>query len=126
MPLARLSVPSHLPAHRVRALADAVHDALVATCGVPQADRFQLVVRLEPEAMILDPVFPGVARSGDASVVEISFLGGRSPAQKRALYREAVARAVQGGFRPDDVMIALVENSAIDWSLGRGLAYADA
>jgi hypothetical protein len=30
---------------------------------------------------------------------------------------------VAGGYRPDDVMVALVENEPIDWSLGRGEAY---
>lgn len=125
MPLARLSVPSHLSSHRVRALADAVHEALVATCGVPPADRFQLISRLDADEMILDPTFPGgLTRSSDASVVEISFLAGRTDEQKRSLYRQVVARAVASGFRPDDVMIALVENTAIDWSLGRGDAYA--
>ena len=124
MPLARLSVPSHLSPQRVRALADAVHQALVDACGVPPDDRFQLVTRFEAGAMILDPHFPGVERTADACIVEITFLGGRTPGKKRALYRQAVAHAVAAGFRADDVMIALTENAPIDWSLGRGEAYA--
>ena len=43
--------------------------------------------------------------------------------KKRSLYRAIVDGAVAGGFRTDDVMVALVENGPIDWSLGRGLAY---
>ncbi len=123
MPLVRISVPSHLAAEKVRVLADAAHDALVATCNVPLNERFQLVSRFAGADMFLDPTFPDVERSADASIVEITFLGGRTDDQKRSLYQEIVASAVASGFRPDDVMVALVENGPIDWSLGRGEAY---
>ena len=125
MPLARLSIPAALPADRARALADAVHSALVATCGVPEKDRFQLITRFAADAMLLDPTFPNVERSAEASIIEIVFLCGRTSDQKRALYRSVVDGAVKAGFRADDVMIALVENTPLDWSLGRGEAYAD-
>lgn len=124
MPLARISVPAHLSRELITALADAVHQGLVETCGVPPDDRFQLVSRFEPDAMILNPTFPNVKRSAGACIVEITFLGGRSDGQKRALYARVVAMAASAGFAPDDIMIALTENSAIDWSLGRGQAYS--
>lgn len=124
MPLARITVPAHLPEHQAIRLADAVHFGLVHTCNVPDEDRFQLVLRLPAGAMLLHPTFGGVSRSADASVVEISFLQGRSDEQKRALYRSVVQQAESAGFRPDDVLIALTENAPIDWSLGRGQAYA--
>lgn len=75
--------------------------------------------------MILDPHFGGVNRSKDACVIEVVFLLGRSDDQKRSLFRHINAQAVSAGFRADDVMIALVENSKMDWSLGLGVAYAD-
>jgi hypothetical protein len=58
MPLARISVPAHLSADRVRALADAVHGGLVTTCNVPVDDHFQLITRFAPDAMIINPTFP--------------------------------------------------------------------
>ncbi len=123
MPLARISVPAHLSAEKVRALADAVHEALVTTCDVPPGDRFQLISRFAAEAMIIDPSFPDVVRSADASIVEITFLAGRDDRKKRRLYQVIVDQAVAAGFRADDVMVALTENAPIDWSLGRGLSY---
>jgi len=72
--------------------------------------------------MILDPTFGGENRSPDACIVEITFLRGRTDEQKRSLFRHVSARAVAAGFRPDDVMVALTENSHMDWSLGHGLA----
>ena len=50
MPLARLaSVPAHLVLAKIRALADAAHEGLVETCGVPPNERFQLVSTYVPE-----------------------------------------------------------------------------
>ena len=94
MPLVRISIPAHLTAEKARALADAV-----------------------------DPTFPDVERSADASIVEITLLTGRNDDRKRSLYRAIAAGAVAAGFRSDDVMVALIENGPIDWSLGRGEAY---
>jgi phenylpyruvate tautomerase PptA (4-oxalocrotonate tautomerase family) len=125
MPLARLSVPAHLPPARIRALADAVHEGLVETCGVPSSDRFQLVSTYAPEMMFIDPIFPDVARTPDASIIEILFLQGRTTDQKKNLFRRIADRAVTAGFSGDDVMIALIENAPADWSLGRGRAFGD-
>lgn len=125
MPLTRISAPRHLPYARVKALADAAQEALVTTCNVPPNDLFQLLARFDTEEMILDPTFGGVNRSQDACIVEITFLQGRTDDQKRQLYKRLTERAVEAGFRPDDVMIALVENSRMDWALGHGVAYAD-
>ena len=125
MPLARLSVPAHLAPAKIRALADAVHEGLVETCGVPPNDRFQLVSTYAREMMFIDPTFPDVARTPDASIIEILFLEGRTIDQKKNLFRRIADRAVSAGFSGDDVMIALTENAPVDWSLGRGLAFGD-
>jgi hypothetical protein len=126
MPLVRLTVPDHLPSAQVNALAQAVHGALVACCNVPEKDRFLVVTRLPAAAFMWDPHFPDVHRSQNACLVEISLLSGRSPTQKQAFYRHAVDAAVREGFRPDDILLSLAENSAMDWSLGRGVAYGAA
>ncbi len=125
MPLTKISAPKHLAQAQVKALAEAVQDGLVKTCNVPPNDLFQLISRFDSDEMILDPHFGGVNRSKDACVVEVVFLLGRTDDQKRALFRYVADQAVQAGFRADDIMIALVENSRMDWSLGLGVAYAD-
>jgi len=125
MPLTKISAPKHLPSSMVKALAEAVQDGLVKTCNVPPNDLFQLISRFEAEEIVLDPHFGGVSRSSSACIAEIVFLIGRTDDQKRALFRHISARAVQAGFRADDIMVALVENSRMDWSLGHGVAYAD-
>jgi phenylpyruvate tautomerase PptA (4-oxalocrotonate tautomerase family) len=125
MPLTKISAPKHLSTDKVKALAAAVQDGLVKTCNVPPNDLFQLISRFEADEIVLDPHFGGVNRSNDACIAEIVFLTGRTDDQKRALFRHIAEGAVQAGFRSDDIMVALVENSRMDWSLGHGLAYAD-
>lgn len=125
MPLTRLSLPKHIPLERIKALASGVQDALVESCNVPPNDLFQVLMRFDAEEIILDPTFGGVNRSPDACIVEITFLQGRTDDQKRGLFSKINAHAVEAGFRADDVMIALTENSRMDWSLGLGVAYAD-
>jgi phenylpyruvate tautomerase PptA (4-oxalocrotonate tautomerase family) len=125
MPLTRITAPRHLPIVQIKSLAAAVQDGLVMTCNVPPNDLFQVLVRVDKDELILDPSFGGVTRSADACIVEITFLAGRSDDQKRALFAHICSRAVAAGFRADDVMVALIENTRMDWSLGKGIAYAD-
>jgi hypothetical protein len=125
MPLTKISAPRHLPFSKVKALADAAQDGLVRTCNVPLKDLFQLISRFDSEEMILDRTFGGVSRSTDACIVEITFLTGRTDDQKRNLFKYIAERAASSGFRTDDVMVALTENTRMDWSLGHGVAYAD-
>ena len=125
MPIARISVPADLAPDKIRALADAVHEGLVETCGVAPNDRFQLVSTYAPEMMFIDPTFPDVSRTPEASIIEILFLEGRTIDQKRQLFRRIADRAVSAGFSGDDVMITLTENATVDWSLGRGRAFGD-
>lgn len=123
MPLTKISVPQHLAQSRVRALADAVQTGLVSTCKVPSDDCFQLINRFALGDTILNPTFGGMERTADASIVEITLLGGRSDDQKRALYRCVTDLAVVAGFKADDIMMALTENAATDWTLGRGQSF---
>ncbi len=125
MPLVRFSVPTTLSAAKTRALADAVHGGLVATCNVPVKDRFHLISVFAPERMDLDPTFPSVSRTAEASVVEILFLEGRTTAQRAALFRHIATAAMEAGFQGDDIMIVLTENAPTDWSLGYGRSYGD-
>ena len=123
MPLSRISVPQHLALSQVRALAAAVQTGLVDTCKVPSDDCFQLINRFAADDMMLNPTFGGMARTNDASIVEITLLQGRSDDQKRALYRCVTDLAVVAGFKADDIMMALTENATIDWTLGRGQSF---
>lgn len=124
MPLVKFNVPQSLPDDRVAGLRHAVHEALVATANVPQDDVFHVVHRLDAKSLVVDPAFPSLERSADAAIVEITFRMGRTDTQKQALYREIVRLAqARSGFRPEDVMVVLTENTSLDWSFGAGVAH---
>ena len=59
--------------------------------------------------------------------VAITMRSGRTPAQKRALYRRIAELASQyAGTEPRNVLVTLTENESADWSFGDGVAhYAD-
>lgn len=124
MPLVKFNVPQSLADDRVAGLRRAVHEALVATANVPQDDLFHVVHRLDAQSLVIDPAFPSVERSPEAAIVEITFRMGRTDSQKQALYREIVRLAqAWSGFRPQDVMVVLTENTSLDWSFGAGVAH---
>jgi 4-oxalocrotonate tautomerase len=124
MPLVRLSFLAGKSAAWRAAVSDAVQQAMVETIDVPPADRFHVMNEHAPGFLVVDPTFPGVARSDDPLIVQITLRGGRSDDKKRALYRRITQLlAEHPGIRPQDVMIGLSENAPVDWSFGEGVAH---
>lgn len=122
MPLVRISLRQGKPAAYRRAIADAVHQAMVEALDVPAADRFQVVTEHPPEGLIYDPAYLGVERSDDVVFVQITLSAGRRPPQKRRLYRRMAELLEQSpGLRPEDLLVNLVEVSWENWSFGGGV-----
>ena len=123
MPLVKLHLRRGKAPEYVRAVADAVHDALVAQANVPADDRFQLIREYENEAIIADPSYAGGERTADLVIIEITLNQGRTLEVKKNLYADIAARLERDpGVRPDDVLVNLVEVSKENWSFGRGVA----
>lgn len=123
MPLVRITLQAGKPPDYRRALADNVHQALVACFGVPLADRFQTLHELAAEAMIIDRDYLGGPRSADFVLIEITAGRPRSTAQKQALYR-CLSERLQAspGISPADVMVVISTTQSEDWSFGHGIA----
>ena len=123
MPLVRIALRQGKSAVYRRAVADAVHEAMVEAIRVPRDDRFQIVTEHDADGLIVDRSFLGVERSDDAVVVQISLRKGRSPELKQALYKRIAEKLADApGLRPEDVMVVLSENDLADWSFGKGVA----
>lgn len=127
MPLVRISLPPGKSPSWARAVADAVHAAIVEVAAVPAADRFQILTEHAEHGRIIDPAFLGIERSPDALIIVITLNHGRTVETKRKLYaRIADLLADQAGVRRQDVLINLVEVAPENWSFGNGEAqYAD-
>jgi phenylpyruvate tautomerase PptA (4-oxalocrotonate tautomerase family) len=121
MPIVSISLlRGKAPAYR-RAIADAVHEALVDVIGIARDDRFQLINQLDVDDLIYDPNYLGTERSNDLVVIQITLCKGRSRDVRLALHREITARLVANpGMRSEDVLVVLLENDYVDWSLRRG------
>lgn len=124
MPLVRIDHPQGKSAEYRAALSEGVHDALTATFGVPEDDRFQIVGEHRPgTAIVHAPTYLGIAYSDDLVVIQITCNEGRTVEMKRALYAAIADNlAASPGLRREDVVISLVEVKKENWSFGDGLA----
>ncbi|MEV5875455.1 tautomerase family protein [Streptomyces sp. NPDC052101] len=128
MPFVRIDALGTDPA-RLDALGQAVHDALIETLGVPPDDRFQVLTGHDGVTSTLrydDHL--GLRKDDSVVFVAVTMRSGRSPEQKRALYRR-IAELVheRTGAEPRNVVVTVTENSLVDWSFGDGEAqYAPA
>ncbi|MEV7382505.1 tautomerase family protein [Streptomyces lydicus] len=107
---------------RLDALGRAVHDALVETIGFPPDDRFQVLVGHDGARSTLryDNYF-GIQRDDGLVFVAITMRSGRTPEQKKALYRRIAELAQEyAGTEPRNVFVTVTENESADWSLGNG------
>ena len=119
MPLVRIT--GRHDVRTLRALGDAVHDALVAAIAISPDDRFQILTPATEETLVADADYLGHHRESPV-IVEITLSAGRSNDKKRALYAEIARGAERAGVRADDVMVVLHENQRVDWSFGGGIA----
>ena len=123
MPLVKIHLRKGKTPEYIRAVADGVHEALVAHANVPPDDRFQLIREYPADDIIAHPSYAGVTRTDDLIIIEITLNVGRTLEIKKALYADIARRLEHDpGVRPDDVMVNLVEVAKENWSFGRGLA----
>jgi phenylpyruvate tautomerase PptA (4-oxalocrotonate tautomerase family) len=123
MPLVRIDLVKGRPEPEIAALGNAVQKALVATMGVPERDRFQVITEHEPNRFVYNRSYLGVQRSDAIVVVQVFLSKGRSVEQKRAFY-SLLSRllATEANVGAGDLTIVLTENAREDWSFGHGVA----
>ena len=117
MPLVTIEVADTVPAETRMAYADAINAGLAEGLDIDPADRFQVIHPLPASQLIADPQFLGGERR-DVVYIRILMVRMYDPATKQRMY-EAVARRLEAeGVRPDDVFIAVTENTLEDWYPG--------
>jgi len=121
MPLQRIDVIEGRPEAQRRAIADAVHRALVESIGVPQDDRFQVVTEHRRDGLLHAPAYLGI-RYESPVLIQLTISAGRTTAQKQALYRRIAELLEAAGVRRSDAVVSLVEVARDCWSFGDGIA----
>lgn len=123
MPLVRISLLKGRSAIELRAIADGVHAALVATYAVPLEDRFQIIEQREPGEIIYSATYLGIQRTDGLVIVHVTAGHWRDTAAKQALYAAIADKlATDPGLRREDVQVVISGNDRPDWSFGNGLA----
>ncbi|HMH66509.1 MAG TPA: tautomerase family protein [Pinirhizobacter sp.] len=122
MPIARIELARGKSPEHVKAIGQAVYDAMLAI-GVPQNDRFQVITEHDPDRLVFDRTYLGIERTDDFILVQITMNEGRTLELKKKLY-QGIADGIHAatGVRKQDVMINLVEVKKENWSFGNGEA----
>jgi phenylpyruvate tautomerase PptA (4-oxalocrotonate tautomerase family) len=117
MPLVTIEVADTVPVEKRLAYADAVNAGLAEGLGMDAEDRFQVIHPLPASHILADPHYLGGERR-DVVYVRVLMVRMYDTATKNRMY-EAVARRLEAeGVRPDDVFIAVTENTLEDWYPG--------
>ena len=121
MPLVTLTVRDSTPVATRRQWLDAVHQSLVAV-GVPAADRFQRVIALDADSLVVDPGYPDTARPRDAgfALVEVLWSVGRSVKVKRQFLQHLTQALTEAAFDPEQLMLVFKETGWENWSFAGG------
>ncbi|MGH8821449.1 MAG: tautomerase family protein, partial [Rhodoferax sp.] len=123
MPFVRAFVPQSLSDVQIRAVSQAVHQALVDAFKIPPKDRFQVITRHAPSELVCAPEYLGIEHSETVALIQITAKEGRTVEMKKHLF-ERIAKLIDatGAVRASDVIISLVENKEENWSFGNGIA----
>jgi phenylpyruvate tautomerase PptA (4-oxalocrotonate tautomerase family) len=117
MPLVTIEVADTVPEQKRFAYAEAINAGLVEGLGMDAEDRFQVIHPLPADHIIADPNYLGGDRR-DVVYVRVLMVRMYDKETKSAMF-EAVARRLEAeGVRPDDVFIAITENTLEDWYPG--------
>ncbi|PCN49487.1 tautomerase family protein [Curtobacterium sp. 'Ferrero'] len=122
MPLVRIDLITGRTPEEVRAIADAVHQAIVDEYGIPARDRFQVVTEHPATHIIAEDAGLGFERTEGVVMIQVFTQAGRSDEAKQALYATVHDRLAAVGVASEDVFIGYVENGPQDWSFGFGRA----
>lgn len=117
MPLVTLTVRDTTDRAWRRQILDAVHAALVRI-GVPADDRFQRVIALDGDSLIVDPAYPDVAgrRGEQFALVEILWSAGRSVKVKRQMLAALAEGLAAADIDAEQVMLVFKETTWENWA----------
>jgi len=122
MPLVRINIAQSASSEVVRAVSDAVYEAMHEVANVPANDKFQIITRHAPDELVYPAEgYLGIDYTPGIVFIQVTWSAGRTTETKKAFYR-AVADGIhaKAGLRREDVWINLVDVQREDWSFGNG------
>jgi len=98
-----------------KAIMAEVHEALVIAFKIPDHDRNQRMIEIEPENL----EYPA-GNTENFITIEMTVFPGRTLHAKKALYNEIVARLLKLKIPPSDILIILHEPPLENWGIRGG------
>jgi len=99
-----------------KAVSDAVHAALVDSFQIPELDRNQRLIEIEPEDFQVPK-----GKTVDYTTIEMTVFPGRSLDAKKKLYQSVVANLGALNIPPMDLLIVLHEPPLENWGIRGGV-----
>jgi 4-oxalocrotonate tautomerase len=120
MPVTRITIrEGKTPAYK-QALMDEIYEAMRETVAIKDGDRFMAITEHGQHEFAYGP-FLGIDRGDDLVQIQVFWASGKTVDAKLAMYKKIVERlGTNPGVRPEDVLIAVVETAAENWSFGNG------
>src|SRR5689334_4879556 len=106
MPLQRIDMREGRSEEQRRAIADAVHRALVESIGVPADDRFQVVTEHPRAGFVHAPSYLGIHYDNPV-FLQLTIAVGRTTEQKQQLYARTAELLEAAGVARSDVIVSL-------------------
>jgi phenylpyruvate tautomerase PptA (4-oxalocrotonate tautomerase family) len=120
MPLIKIDALEGRTQSEVTTLLDAVHRAVVKAFHVPVRDRYQVYQAHPKGFLVIQDTGLNISRTDKALIVTVVSKR-RDEILKRKFYKELTEQLASSvSIAPSDVVVAIVENSAADWSFGNG------
>jgi phenylpyruvate tautomerase PptA (4-oxalocrotonate tautomerase family) len=120
MPLIKIDAIEGRSQSEVTALLDAVHRAVVKAFHVPVRDRYQVYQAHPKGFLVIQDTGLNISRTDKALIITVVSKM-RDEILKRRFYKELTEQlASSASIAPSDVVVAIIENSAADWSFGNG------
>jgi phenylpyruvate tautomerase PptA (4-oxalocrotonate tautomerase family) len=116
MPLVTITMLKGRSKEIKKAILTDVHDALVKCFKIPDRDRNQRIIEIEPENYEFHS-----DRTEHCVTIELTAFPGRSLDAKRLLYNDIVERLEKLGVVPSDILIILNEPPLDNWSIRGGV-----
>jgi len=98
-----------------KSIFNAVHGSLVAAFKIPDHDRNQRIIEIEPDNL----EYPE-GKSDNFLTIEMTVFPGRSFQAKKILYKEIASRLHRLGIKGDDILIILKEPPLENWGIRGG------
>jgi hypothetical protein len=122
MPLVKVHVLKSRSLREIEVLLDAIHTVIVASFGVPERDRYQILHEHEQSHVRFLDTGLDIPRTEKFVLLEI-ISRPRPRAAKEAFYSNLTRELqIRCEIQPSDVMITMLNNSDEDWSFGLGRA----